>query len=101
VPLTALTDLGAHGASFDDLLPGDGTLADETASTDGMTSTKLSGRRAGRRGQAAVHRYGLVRNISTWLPSMKGVVKGMALALLRVRRRWPVSTSFVRWGAPR
>jgi hypothetical protein len=37
----------------------------------------------------------------SWLPSMKGSVKGMAPALLRVRRRWSVSTSFVRRGAPR
>ena len=36
-----------------------------------------------------------------WLPSMKGSVKGMAPALLRVWRRWSVSTSFVRLGAPR
>ncbi len=32
---------------------------------------------------------------------MRGSVKGMALALLRVRLRWSVSTSFVRLGAPR
>ena len=39
------------------------------------------------------------QRIRSWLPSMKGTVKGTAPALLRVRRRWSVSTSFVRLGA--
>ena len=42
-----------------------------------------------------------VYNALSWLPSMKGFVKGMAPPLSMVRRRWSVSTSFVRWGAPR
>ena len=42
-----------------------------------------------------------VENALFWLPSMKGSVKGMAPALLRVRRRWSVSTSFVWQGGPR
>ena len=45
--------------------------------------------------------YRLVGNIRFWLPSMKGFVKCAVPGLSSVRRRWSVSTSFVRWGAPR
>ena len=41
-------------------------------------------------------------NVRSWLPSIALRVKGSGFGRpSSVRRRWSVSTSFVRWGAPR
>jgi hypothetical protein len=63
----------------------------------GSSASKNGAVKAGRsqRNPAAY----LVNDALFWLASMKGSVKGMALALLRVLRRWSVSTRSSGWGS--